>query len=60
MKVTVSVPGIITVPSELKLNFEKNQFDFTYELRAGNKDGEVTVTLTPEVGKKVEFKVTVK
>ena len=60
VKVTVSEAGVVTVPGELKLEFEKNQFDFTYELRAGNKDGEVTVTLTPEVGKKVEFKVTVK
>ena len=60
VKVTSSDPKAIVVPAELKLNFEKNQSDFEYEIRAGNMDGEFTVTLTPEVGDKVEVKVVVK
>jgi hypothetical protein len=60
VKVAVTDDAGVIAPKDLKLNFEKHQFDFTYELRGGSKDGEYTVTLTPEVGKKVEVKVTVK
>ena len=59
VKVTASDPSIV-VPAELKLNFEKNPNEFEYEVRAGNKEGDYTITLTPEVGKKVEVKVQVK
>lgn len=60
VKITVSDPAGVTVPAELKLNFENHQFEFTYEIRGGTKDGEFTVTVMPEVGNKVEYKVTVK
>lgn len=59
VKLTSSDQSIV-VPVELKLNFDKNPNDFEYEVRAGNKEGEYTITLTPEVGKKVEVKVIVK
>jgi hypothetical protein len=60
VKLTVSEAGAVVVPEKLKLTFEDHQFDFTYEIRATNKEGSFTVTLTPEVGEKVEVKVTVK
>ncbi len=59
LKVVSSDPSIV-VPAELSLNFEKNQLDYELELRAGNKEGEFIVTVTPEVGKPIELKVTVK
>lgn len=60
VKVASSDPAAVIVPNELKLDFEKNDLSFDYEIRAGNKAGEFTVTLTPAVGAKVEVKVTVK
>ncbi len=60
VKLTVSDPAGLTVPAELKLDFERNQFDFEYEVRAGAKEGDYTITLTPAAGDKVEIKVTVK
>jgi hypothetical protein len=59
VKVTVSDPSIV-VPGELKLDFEKNQFRFEYDVKAGTKEGTYTVTVTPAVGKAVEFTVVVK
>jgi len=59
VKLTSSDPSIV-VPAELKLDFEKNNENFTYEIRAGNKEGVYTVTLAPSVGKTVEVRVTVK
>jgi hypothetical protein len=59
VKLTVSDPSI-TVPAELKLNFDRDDVSFTYEIQAGNKVGEFTVTLTPEVGDAVIVKVSVK
>jgi hypothetical protein len=56
----VSEAGALVVPEKLKLTFEDHQFDFSYEIRAMNKEGVYTVTLTPEVGQMVEIKVTVK
>ena len=50
----------IVVPAELKLDFEKNNLNFSYEIRAGNKEGTYAVTVTPAAGKPVEVKVTVK
>jgi hypothetical protein len=60
VKVTSSDPTGVIVPEELKLDFEKNDLSFDYEIRAANKAGDYTITLTPAVGKKVEMKVTVK
>jgi len=59
VKVAVSDPSVV-VPNELKLSYENNSFDFSYEIRAGTKEGDFKITLTPEVGDKVEMKVTVK
>jgi len=47
-------------PPEIKLNFEKNQIDFEYDLKAGAKDGEYTLTLKPAVGDEVTVLITVK
>jgi len=62
IKVASSDPAALTVVPELKLNFE--QIDrspfFEYEVKAGGKDGEFTLTLTPEVGDPVKVVVTVK
>jgi hypothetical protein len=60
VKVTASDPAALVVPRELKLNYENNSFDFSYEIRVGTKDGTYMITLAPEVGDKVEIKVTVK
>jgi hypothetical protein len=60
VKVTSSDPAAVIVPAELKLDYEKNDLSFEYEIRSGTKEGEYTVTLTPAVGDKVEVRVTVK
>ncbi|MDB5312304.1 MAG: hypothetical protein JWO38_6506 [Gemmataceae bacterium] len=67
IRVTVSdkekkpVPGdVLGVPAELKLNFERNERDFEYDVKAGAKEGEYTITLTPEVGDPVVVTVTIK
>ena len=57
--VTTSDPSL-TVPAKLKLDFEKHQFRFEYEVKAGAKAGEFEVKLTPRIGKSVKIKVTVK
>jgi hypothetical protein len=59
VKVTASDPSIV-VPAELKLDFEKNQFRFEYEVKAGAKEGTFKITVTPAVGDAVEFPVVVK
>lgn len=59
VKLTASDPSLV-VPAQLKLDFEKNQFRFDYEVKAGAKDGTYKITLTPAVGKPVEVSVTVK
>jgi hypothetical protein len=59
VKVTASDPSL-TVPATLKLDFEKHQFRFEYEVKAGDTAGEFTVTVTPAVGKPVSVKVSVK
>jgi len=59
ISVTSSDPSIV-VPAMLKLDFEKNNFDFEYDVKAGTTAGEFTVTLTPEAGDKVELKIVVK
>ncbi|MBA4189633.1 MAG: hypothetical protein C0467_16735 [Planctomycetaceae bacterium] len=56
VKVTASDPSIM-VPAELKLDFEKNDLNFEYEVRSGMKEGDFTVTLTPVVGPDVPGKV---
>lgn len=57
--VTTSDDSLV-VPEKLTLNFDRHQFRFSYELRAGNKAGEFTVTLTPQTGKAATVKVIVK
>ena len=59
VKVTASDPSI-TVPPELTLNFERHEFRFEYEIKAGTKDGTFKITLMPAVGKPVEVQVIVK
>ncbi len=59
VKVTASDPSIV-VPGELKLDFEKNQFRFEYEVKAGAKEGTYKITVTPAVGDPVEYPVVVK
>ena len=53
-------PDALGVAAELKLNFETHQLSFDYDVKAGAKDGEYTLTLTPEVGDPVVVIVTVK
>ena len=60
IKLAVSEAGALVVPESMKLTFEDHQFDFTYELRRHEQGRQFTVTITPEVGEKVEIKVTVK
>jgi hypothetical protein len=57
---TVSQPQALQVPAQLKLNFETHQNEFDYEVRAGNIEGDFTITLTPKSGQPVTVKVTVK
>lgn len=59
VKVIASDPSL-TVPATLKLEFEKHTFRFEYEVKAGEKAGDFTITLTPAAGKPVTVKVTVK
>lgn len=59
VKVTASDPAL-TVPGELKLNYETHQFAFEYEVKAGAREGTYKVTLAPAVGKPVEVLVVVK
>jgi hypothetical protein len=51
---------VIGLPAEMKLNFEKNSIDFEYELKAGNKEGDYTLTIQPEIGDGAVVTVTVK
>lgn len=60
VKLSSSDPTAVVVPPELQLDFETNTLSFEYELRAGTKEGEYTITLTPASGDKVEVKVTVR
>lgn len=50
----------LKVPEKLTLEFERHQFRFEYEVKAGEKTGEFTITLTPTAGKPVAVKVIVK
>ncbi|MCI0700176.1 MAG: hypothetical protein L0241_03715 [Planctomycetia bacterium] len=59
IKVTASDPSVV-VPGEMKLDYEKNDVFFEYEIKAGNKEGDFKITVTPAVGKPVEVLVTVK
>ena len=54
VKVTASDPSIV-VPAELKLNFEANNLDFQYEIRAGQKEGEFVVTGPMATGTRVRM-----
>jgi hypothetical protein len=53
-------PDVFTVPAPLKLDFEKNNLDFEYDIKAGTAAGEYTITVTPEVGDPATVTVTVK
>ncbi|HEY1186398.1 MAG TPA: hypothetical protein VGE74_02025 [Gemmata sp.] len=59
VKITASDPSVV-VPAELTLNFEKHQFRFDYEVKAGTKEGNFKITITPAVGKPVEVTVIIK
>ncbi len=48
----------LTVPAEVKLSSDKNELE--YEVTAGQKAGEYTLTVTPAVGKPVVVRVTVR
>ena len=56
---TASDPSITVAPT-MTLNFEKNQFRFEYEIKAGNKDGTFKVTLQPATGPPIDVQVIVK
>ena len=61
VKVKASDPSIIGRPDELTLNFEKHQFRFDYEVKAGTGRREITPSpLTPAAGKPVVVQVLVK
>jgi hypothetical protein len=60
VKVTASDPAGVVVPAELKLTFDDNSLDFQYEIRAGQKEGDFVITLTPQAGAPVKVQVTVK
>jgi hypothetical protein len=60
VKVTASDPAGVIVPAELKLNFDDNSLDFQYEIRAGQKEGDFVITLTPQAGDPVKVQVAVK
>ncbi len=60
VRLSSSNPAAVQVPPTLKLNFEQHQTDFSYEVRAGTLEGEFEITLTPQAGKPVTVKVTVK
>jgi hypothetical protein len=47
-------------PTELKLDFEKNQLSFEYDVKAGAKEGEYTLTITPAVGDAITVQISVK
>jgi hypothetical protein len=59
VKLTSSDPSLM-VPPELTLTFEKHQFRFEYEIKAGNKEGTFKVKVAPAVGAPVEVTVIVK
>ena len=56
--VRLTAPDALTVPAELKLSADRN--DFEYDVTAGQAAGEFTVTLTPAVGRPVAVRVTVR
>ena len=60
VQVTASDPAGVIVPAELKLEFEANDREFQYEIRAGQKEGDFVITLTPAAGEPVQVQVTVK
>ncbi|MFO0799881.1 MAG: hypothetical protein U0804_20620 [Gemmataceae bacterium] len=62
VRVTTSDAEGVTGPAMLRLNFEDVSLTnaFEYEVRAGTKVGDFTLTLTPEVGEPVQVRVQVK
>ncbi|MBY0456881.1 MAG: hypothetical protein K2V38_06060, partial [Gemmataceae bacterium] len=57
--ITSSDPSALVVPEKITVNFDKNPFRFEYEVKAGAKAGNYTITLTPAVGKPVVVAVVV-
>jgi hypothetical protein len=55
-----SDPKALVVPEKITLDFEKNNLDFEYEVRAGTMPGDYKVTLTPAAGDKIEVLISVK
>jgi hypothetical protein len=54
------VADALTVPAELKLNFEQHQFRFNYEVKALNREGTFKIRLAPAVGPPKEIQLIVK
>lgn len=54
------VADALTVPAEMKLNFEQHQLRFTYEVKALNREGTFKIRLAPAVGPPKEIQVIVK
>lgn len=59
IKITSSDPSVV-VPGDMTLVFDRHQFRFEYEVKAGAKEGNYTVTVTPAAGKPVTVSITVK
>ncbi len=58
LRLETSVGSEITVPAEVLVKDDRN--DFEYTITAGNKTGDFTVKIVPTVGPTVELKISVK
>lgn len=58
VKVEASVGSDLKVPTVLKVSADNDSF--TYDITAGQKTGEFSITLTPSVGAPLTVKITVK
>ncbi|MFM8272769.1 MAG: hypothetical protein ACKODX_10610, partial [Gemmata sp.] len=54
-----SDPEAVAVPAQITLTYEKNQFRFEYDVKAGTKPGTYTIKVTPGAGDPVTVLVTV-
>ncbi|MBA4067703.1 MAG: hypothetical protein C0501_29160 [Isosphaera sp.] len=60
VSLVASDPKAVVVPEKITLDFEKNNLDFEYEVRAGTAPGDYKVTLKPAAGDPIEVLITVK
>jgi hypothetical protein len=58
--VKLSASPSLTVPAELKLEFEKHSLEFEYEVKVGENIGESDIVLTPAVGQPVVVHLSVR